>query len=405
MRLRPFPVRVPPKYIQAVVQVAAGLALNGFPAIFIAVYARIAPIERQGQLAVCLTIGTYIAQLLSAFVIEARLATPGADHRLTLPWWMAAASTSSAALLVAAPAVPSPFVLFLGIVGLSSGLLMARSIGVVRGGWRQEALAAVALVIGCVSALVLAIHHSPHSVQVLAIGALLAVLTRFWPRPEHQDHGVPPDLRKAVWVTAETASVGAIQPTLTTLILMVLGPAASVGFRVISTISGALEPIIAYGRFRQLAHGHRGEVAHVAVIFAAAVAAIFIAAATGLWGMIFGSAWAHVAITGLVIACLWKVSMLISTVPFAALRKAGRTREVFWIRLAGTIVYVILGVAALLIFRNSTAVFASFVLAELIGFPMYHFAAKRSAPDYHSAFNIRREPEQEPNPTPDAGHK
>ncbi|MEI7548582.1 MAG: hypothetical protein WCK21_11080 [Actinomycetota bacterium] len=280
--------------------------------------------------------------------------------------------------------------LFLGIVGLSSGLLMARSIGVVRGGWRQEAVAAVALVAGCVSALILAIHHSPHSVQVLALGALLAVLTRFWPRPEHQDHGIPPDPRKAAWVTAETASVGVIQPTLTTLILMVLGPAASVGFRVISTISGALEPIIAYGRFRQLAHGHRGEVAHVAVIFAAAVAAIFIAAATGVWGMIFGSAWAHVAIIGLVIACLWKVSMLISTVPFAALRKVGRTREVFWLRLACTIVYVILGVAALLIFRSSTAVFASFVLSELVAFPMYHFAAKRSAPDYHSAFNIRR---------------
>ena len=64
------------KRVEPLVQIVAGLALNAFPAIFIAVFARIAPIEQQGRLAVSLAIGTYVAQLLSAFVVESRLATP-----------------------------------------------------------------------------------------------------------------------------------------------------------------------------------------------------------------------------------------------------------------------------------------------------------------------------------------
>ncbi len=73
------------KHHHAVVQVAAGLALNVFPAIFIAVYARIAPIDSQGLLALFLTVGVYVAALLNAFILEGRLATPGADHNLVCP--------------------------------------------------------------------------------------------------------------------------------------------------------------------------------------------------------------------------------------------------------------------------------------------------------------------------------
>ena len=55
--------------LHAVVQVIAGLGLNIFPAIFIAVYARIAPIEVQGFLAVALTVVVYLAQLINTFII------------------------------------------------------------------------------------------------------------------------------------------------------------------------------------------------------------------------------------------------------------------------------------------------------------------------------------------------
>ena len=66
--------RLAEKHVHAVVQVLAGLALNVFPAIFIAIYARVAPIGVQGLLALSLTLGVYVAQLVNAFIVEGRLA-------------------------------------------------------------------------------------------------------------------------------------------------------------------------------------------------------------------------------------------------------------------------------------------------------------------------------------------
>ncbi len=54
------------KHLAAVAQVVAGLALNAFPAIFLAVYARIAPRSTPSFLALSLAIGVYVAQLLNA---------------------------------------------------------------------------------------------------------------------------------------------------------------------------------------------------------------------------------------------------------------------------------------------------------------------------------------------------
>jgi hypothetical protein len=392
-------VRIEAKHFQASVQIVAGLALNAFPAIFIAVFARVAPLGSQGTLAVCLTIGTYAAQVLCALIIESRLATPDVDHDVSMPWWMATMSLVSGVVLMCGPTVPGAPELLVGVTGLSSGLLMARTIGVVRGRWKLEAAAAVVLITGCLAALVLAIQHNPHCVRVLALGALLAILIRYWPRPAHWQSGLPPDARRAGWVTGETAVVGVIQPTLTSVILVVLGPAASVGFRVVSTISGILEPILAYGRFRQLAHGHEGEVAHVSIIFTAGLAAIFGAAFLGIWSRIFGPAWNHVLIWSLVAACLWKVTMLISTIPFAGLRRAGKTAQVFWLRTTSTVVYVLLGVLFLTLFHSSTAVFLSFALSEIVTFPLYHYAAKKAVPNYHSLFERRTSPEY---PQPEA---
>ncbi len=164
------------------VQVLAGLALNVFPAIFIAIYARVAPIGVQGLLALSLTLGVYVAQLVNAFIVEGRLATPGAEHHVSLPAGIAALSIASGALLVFGPVVASPIVLVASTIGLMSGLLIGRSIGVVSGLWKREALAASILICASLIALVLAIHHSQHGVRVLAAGAVAAALTRYWPR-------------------------------------------------------------------------------------------------------------------------------------------------------------------------------------------------------------------------------
>lgn len=370
------------KHLAAVAQVVAGLALNAFPAIFLAVYARIAPIDAQGFLALSLAIGVYVAQLLNAFIVEGLLATPGADHRLTLPTWTALLSAASAAALIAGPPVAHPAVLMFSSIGLMSGLLITRSIGMVRGDWQREAIAAIVLISAGTCALVLAIHHNDHCIRLLAAGALVATLIRYRPRSAHGFSGMPPDVRRSGWVTAETAVVGAVQPAITSIVLVTMGPAASVGFRVISTVANALEPIIAYGRFRLLAHGHHGELVIVSGIFVAGLAGVLLGAFGGLGSLIFGPAWANVGALALVLACLWKGLMLTSTVPFAALRRAGETTIVFWVRATSTVVYLAMGVGFLLGWHSNTAIFLAFVLSESFTAVLYHVVARRSAPEY-----------------------
>ncbi|CAN3127775.1 hypothetical protein ACNUDN_07650 [Mycobacterium sp. smrl_JER01] len=378
------------RHLHTAVQVTAGLALNVFPAIFIAIYARIAPIETQGFLALSLAVGVYLAQLVNAFVVEGRLATPDADGDPGLPGWVVLVSLAAAGLLILGPAVASSPVLLASCTGVMTGLLMSRSVGVVTGAWQREGFGATLLIVASGIALWLATQQHPYSVRVLAAGAFLAVLVRYQPRKTMPNMGFPPDVRRSGWVTAETAVVGAVQPAITSLLLVIVGPAASVTFRVISTVAGAVEPILAYGRYRLLAHGHRGELVSFVAVFAVGMTVVLAAAFGGLGALIFGPAWDGVGVAALLLAALWKAAMLISTVPFAALRKAGKTVLVFWIRGASTLIYLVISVGVLLAWQSTAAIFAAFVAAEAITAVVYHSAAVRGAPDYAAAFGAQR---------------
>ena len=140
------------RHLHTGVQVLAGLALNVFPAIFIAIYARIAPIDTQGFLALALAIGVYVAQLFNAFIVEGRLATPDAHGELGLPLWVAVLAVVCATPLLFGPAVASSPVLMVASIGVMTGLLMSRSLGVVTGEWKREGFAALALIVASVVA-------------------------------------------------------------------------------------------------------------------------------------------------------------------------------------------------------------------------------------------------------------
>jgi hypothetical protein len=235
---------------------------------------------------------------------------------------------------------------------------------------------------------------------VLAAGALVAILARYRPRSGGRFSGLPPDLRRSSWVTAETAVVGAVQPAITSIVLVTMGPAASVGFRVISTVANALEPIIAYGRFRLLAHGHKGEILVVSTIFVAGLVAVLAGAFGGLGSLIFGPAWSNVAAVALLLACVWKGLMLLSTVPFAALRRAGETTIVFWVRAASTVVYLALGIGFLFGWHTNTSIFLAFIVAEVFTAILYHFVAQRYVPDYDVKIRGNAKPRAENDDAP-----
>ena len=241
-----------------------------------------------------------------------------------------------------------------------------------------------------VVALWLAEQDNPHSVRVLAVGALLAVVCRYRPAKALPNMGFPPDMRRSGWVTAETAVVGAVQPAVTSVVLVMVGPVASVTFRVISTVAGALEPILAYGRYRLLAHGHRGEILSFVAVFTVGAVAVLAAALGGFGSLVFGPAWAQVGVVALLLAFVWKCVMLVSTVPFAALRKEGRTVLVFWIRGASTVIYLLISIGLLVAWQSTVVIFLAFVIAEAITAVIYHYAAVRYAPDYAAAFGLHR---------------
>ncbi len=384
------------KVYRVAAQVVAGLGLNLFPAVFIAVYARIAPIEEQGLLALSLAIGVYLAQLINAFFVEGALATPEADHDLSMPGWIAMFSTVAAGLLIVGAPVKHVAVLVIASTGLMSGLLVARTIGVVTDRWKQEVAAATVLIGAGVAALVLSHLGSQHCVRVLATGTGVAILIRFWPRTPTGRLGIPPDIRRSTWVTAETAVVGAVYPVITSLVLAIAGPAAAVGFRVIWSVAGALEPILAYGRYRLLAHGHRGEIGSIAAVFTIGLLAVLLAAFSGFGELFFGPAWAGVGVSAVVFACLLKGLVLIDNVPFAALRKAGETARAFWVRGISSVLYLGLGVWFLLAFHSITAVFLAFIVAEVLTIVLYHRVASGAAPDYGVSLRRARktQPEQ-----------
>lgn len=368
---------------RVVAQVIAGLGLNTFPAIFVAIYARIAPIEDQGFLALALAVGVYLAQLVNAFFIEGALATPGAGHQdMCLPRWVAVTTVVAAGLLIIGPAVTHPAVLMVSTTGLMSGLLVARTIGVVTDRWKREVAASGVLIFASLVALVLSHQRNELCVRVLALGTAIAILLRHWPRTPAGRRGIPPDVRRSSWVTAETAVVGGVYPIITTLVLSVAGPAAAVSFRVIWSVAGALEPILAYGRYRLLAHGHHGEFTSFASVFVTGLVAVLVAAFAGLGQLVFGPAWAGVSGTAVVFACLLKVLVLIDNVPFAAVRKAGKTALSFWIRAASSAISLALAAWFLHAFGSVTAVFLALIVSAILTIALDHVAATRAVPDY-----------------------
>ena len=157
------------------------------------------------------------------------------------------------------------------------------------------------MIVASLLALWLAHVQNPHCVRVLAIGAFVAVASRYRPGKGLPRMGFPPDVRRSAWVTAETAVVGAVQPLITSVVLVLIGPAASVTFRIITTVAGAVEPILAYGRYRLLAHGHRGEIRSFVAVFFAGMGVILLAAIGGLGSLVFGPAWANVSVVALLI--------------------------------------------------------------------------------------------------------
>ena len=350
--------------------IAVGGIMALAPVSFQAVAARNLDLHTQGLLALALGLGAYVGQLVGSWVVESRLATPSRDGEIPFPVTLLVASVAGGALILAAPLSTAAGVL--GVPLLVAGLNVGRSVSVARQDHLRELMAGVVLLVGVVAA-ALRSFAGVWSVRAIALACLLAILVRFTPTQNPR----PATSSARGWVSAETALVGVVQPLLNAVLLATVGPSGAIAFRVIATVSAAMEPVTAYVRVRLLVSWSRMQVLVGAAAELALFALIMVLAGTGTLEAILGSAWHHVPLAALVLACLWRFSGVVTTIPFAQLRRQGLTTLVFRLRTASSFWYALVTVPVALT-GNTVMVFAALLAAELTSAAGYFVVALRA---------------------------
>ena len=180
------------------------------------------------------------------------------------------------------------------------------------------------------------------------------------------------------WVVADTAITGVIYPLLNAMILAFLGSADAVLFTSIATVSGPARdpaelhaPAPAQGALAARHRGVRG------IRGGRGGRAASCSSAVGAFGFIFGAAWTESAtLVPLLLACAWRAASLATTIPFAALRRAGEVRLLTGLRAVGLV--LTFGLAAVgLALDSLPAVFLGLLVAELASAVVYEVARRR----------------------------
>jgi len=161
------------------------------------------------------------------------------------------------------------------------------------------------------------------------------------------------------------------------LILLLIGPVGSVLFAAISTVSGLLAIPLNFLRLRLLKAHSALDIWISAAAVALATIAIGVLEVSGLLGFIFRGSWTIPATAlALAVACLWRAASLATTLPFAALRRAGRVRLLTVLRGACALATFVAGAASVSL-HSLTAVFVVLLVGELTQAACYEVARRR----------------------------
>jgi hypothetical protein len=188
-----------------------------------------------------------------------------------------------------------------------------------------------------------------------------------------------PELGVVAWVVADVGITGVIYPVLNTLILLLIGPVQAVLFTAISTVSGLLAIPLNFMRLRLLRAHSLLDIWVSAATLVLSTAAIAVLEFTGVLGFIFGDAWSiPLTVVPLGIACLWRSASLATTLPFAALRRAGEVRLLTVLR-AVCALLTFAGGLAVIPLHSLTAIFVVMLLGEALQATVYEVARRRRA--------------------------
>lgn len=356
----------------SLITLLGGVSLAVIPAATISISSRLFSVEEQGFLAVAVLVATFAGQLTFAVVVEARLSSAATERRVVFPLWLAALSVVTAAVIAILP--PNAVVLAVGLPILIAALEVGRGVSVAERLDRREIAASIAVGSGALVGVLAGFAGQEWALIPLVVGIAVATCIRCLPVSHRASRPEPAVMG---WVIADTAITGVIYPLLNTMILAFLGSADAVLFTSIATVSGLLAIPLNFMRLRLLKEHSGLDIVVSAASVVAAVVALLVLEFVGAFGFIFGSAWTESAtLVPLLLACAWRAASLATTIPFAALRRAGAVRLLTGLRAIVSVITFALAAIGLAL-GSLAAVFLGLLVAELSSALVYEVARRR----------------------------
>ena len=347
--------------VQSALNLASGVSLSIVPPAVLSISTNTFPVAEQGILAASVTTATFLSQLNFGAVIESRLSSTRTSRFVAVPLWLTTLGLIAAAATVVFPS--TPLVVCLALPFLFGALEVGRGVSVAESYPYRELGAALALGLGAAVGVIAGLVHLPWGLAAMGIGIAATILIRAVRAPHA---AAPPDPVIRGWVLADVGLTGITYPVLNTVILALLGPAASVIFAAVSTVSGLLAIPLNFLRVRLLKEHSPLDIVVTACALVFASGVIGIAEFTGLLSLAFGATWTFAdTVLPLLVACLWRVATLFSAIPFAALRRAGRAKLVMILRGASALITFGLAVPST-VFGQIWIVFAALLIGELV---------------------------------------
>ena len=358
----------------SLITLLGGVSLAVIPAATVAISARQFTLDEQGAIAVAVMLATFVGQVTFAVVVESRLSSAATARRVTFPLWLAALSVLTAIIVGFNPR--NAVVLCVALPVLLASLEVGRGVSVAERLDKREIWASVLVGSGALAGVLVAFTAQTWGMIPLVAGIALATCVRSLP-VSHQPSR--PDPAVMGWVVADTSITGVIYPLLNVMILAFIGPAQAIIFTAISTVSGLLAIPLNFLRLRLLKEHSRLDIGVSGLALLGAIVALGVFDATGTFGFIFGSAWSlSDTALPLAVACAWRATSILTTIPFAALRRMGAVRLLTGLRaIVAAITFALAGLG--LTTQNIVWVFTGMLVAELISAVIYEGAHRSLA--------------------------
>lgn len=346
--------------VSSALTLASGIALAATPTAMLAVSSHVFSITDQALLVVAISIATLAGQLVSAVTVESELAAGFRPDTLGAPRWLVALAVIAAAAMALAPTT-------VWVVGAASAALFAalesgRVASVAAHRDRREMQGSLVFLASLAAAVVLAILGANWAFSVIAAGAAFVVVWRAVPTWRSQRPHATISTRN--WLGVDALAAGITFPLVTSLTLALAGAEVTAVFGMVASVSAIAALPGSYLKMRLLGEHSRHEILVSAAAGIASTVALLIAQQLGLINLVFGASWAAgVSVAMLAVASVWRLSSLVTVIPFASLRRHGRVRRMVPVRFVGAAVTV--GLVAIVAPSGALLVFVVLAAMEL----------------------------------------